>query len=199
MRGFTLISLLAEARSDKGFTLIELLVVIAIMGILTIMVVPSYNEYSRNQKLADATGQLQSVLRQTQNNAQTGTICKIAGGATSKALYWYVDFMLNGTQYSLVPQCESGSQTFPPTLLPTGVTISNISIYPQNSTNGCSLATGQTLRVQFNNVTSNVLFNDLSSGCPDNTNSSLEITLSLTGSQSKIIRIEKGGGIYVKK
>lgn len=180
----------------RGFTLIELLIVISIMAILTVAAIPGFNEYNRNQKINDAASNLQSVIRQVQNNAQTGTVCSNG----SKATYWYIDLPFNGTNYSVGANCETGTQTLSQATLPADVIISDISIYPPNSTgtDGCLLETGDTLKVKFNNITSNVSFIDSSDHCLDNTNSNLEITLSLQGSQSKVVKIEKGGRIYVK-
>lgn len=45
-------------RSLKGFTLIELLTVVAIVGILTVIVVPSYQSYVYRGKVSDATSNL---------------------------------------------------------------------------------------------------------------------------------------------
>lgn len=186
MRGFTF-----------GFTLLELLVVISIMAVLTIIAVPSFNEYSRNQKLNDAASQLQSILRQTQNNAQTGTVCNTLGEA-HRATYWRVNLSKVppvNKYYSMDPICEIGAIASQQINLPEGVIISDLIL------DTCS---PDEIQVQFSNINSEISFFDpsfspLVAGCPDLTNYSLEITLSLPGSQSKIVKIEKGGGIYVKQ
>lgn len=178
--------LILRKRSCKGFTLIELLVVIGIMAILIVVAVPSYNEYSKNQKLTEATKQLQTVLRQAQNNAQTGTVCNNG----SKAAYWSIVLSTGANTFSLTPSCATGSQTTSHPLSP------NVTISALNS-NSCPLSD---VVVWFNNISSKVTFYDSSSGCPDTTNGSLEITLSLAGSSnSKKVVVEKGGGIYVKQ
>lgn len=175
----------------RGFTLLELLVVIAIIGILAIVIVPSYNEYSKNQKLDSAAGQLQSVLRQAQNNAQTGTVCKI-GGTTYKASSWKVT--LNSDRYSVLPVCvgasSPASQEY---LLPSGVTISEV----RDPGPDCSvIPSSNPPTIEYTNLSSEVLFN--LSGCSPGVNAVIEITLNLDSS-SKIVQVEKGGGIYVKK
>lgn len=43
---------------QKGFTLIELMIAVVIIGILAAIVVPSYQEYVRRARAADATGVL---------------------------------------------------------------------------------------------------------------------------------------------
>lgn len=171
----------------RGFTLIELMVVMAIMAILVVVVVPSYNEYNNNQKLSDATAQLQTILRQAQNNAQTGTVCKITGG-TSKATNWHVDLSNGGSSYSFAPTCETGTQTAQTVLLPSGVTVLNLNI------SSCSYSP-PAVQAQFANISSEIKF--VASGCPDLTTQNLTITLSLGSSNSKNVVVEKGGAIYV--
>ena len=48
----------AEMRLQKGFTLIELLTVVAIIGILAVIVVPSYQSYIYRGKVPDALSNL---------------------------------------------------------------------------------------------------------------------------------------------
>lgn len=179
----------------RGFTLLELLVVISIMAILTVIAVPSFNEYSKNQKLNDAANNLQSVLRQAQNNAQTGTVCTI-GGNTYTASSWKIIF--NASNYSVSPVCIG---VLPPTpvsqqySLPSGVIISAV----KNKDNCGELSEG----VSYKNLSSEVVF-DLAN-CNVNVNDTLNITFCLTdsncpdGSMTKTVSIEKGGGIYVKQ
>jgi type IV pilus assembly protein PilE len=45
----------------RGFTLIEVLIVIGIISILAAIALPSYNNYIRRGKLAEATSQLSSM------------------------------------------------------------------------------------------------------------------------------------------
>lgn len=176
----------------RGFTLIELLVVITIMAILVVVIVPNYGSYNNNQKLGDAARQLQTILRQAQNNAQTGTVC----GNTARAIYWDVNLQTvhpNNGSYTIY--CDIGDGTIPKgqsiTLtLPTNITISNISIDTCSSAN---------ISVQFKNVSSEITFIDNTGGCPDTTNTKLKITLSLPGSTDKKVVVEKGGGIYVEQ
>jgi type II secretory pathway pseudopilin PulG len=176
------------------------MVVIAIIAIIVVVAVPSYNDYSNNQKLAEAVNQLQAVLRHAQNNAQTGTVCK----DDSRALYWRIDISSDpslNTFYSLSPVCEGGSQPAVETDLSAGVIVSNVAIVPvviSGSTTPCNVAGTLPLQVKFNNITSNISFNDPNSPrCVDETNSNLEITLSSSGNTRKVV-VEKGGGIYVK-
>lgn len=194
----------------KGFTLIELMVVIAIIAILVVIAIPSYNSYSNDQKLNEAVSQLQTILRQAQNNAQTGTICKI-GSNTYTASSWIV--ILNSDQYSFTPACSGApltptpsSQQYP---LPSGVIISSVRIVnlPNFSDiNACTVAPSaspdSSTAIVYKNLSSEIEFNVGGVGCPDgvsNPNVAVVITLSLNSSSTNTqdVVVEKGGPIYV--
>lgn len=175
----------------KGFTLIELLVVISIIAILIFVTTRGYKEYGQNQRLVEDANKLQSILRQAQNNAQTGTVCKI-GIATYTATTWNVT--LNSTNYILSPICKGAPVSPTPTLqqysLPSGTTISAIT---QVDAGGRVCAGSFPTIIKFKNLSSEISFDN---GCAPS-DSPLEATLS-SGSTSKIISIEKGGVIYVR-
>lgn len=168
----------------RGFTLIELMVVLTVIAILIVVAVPSYNNYNNNQKLADAANQLQAILRQAQNNAQTGTLCNDG----SKSDYWHVDLTKGANSYSFTSSCSS--QPIQSTTLPSEVTVSDIHL--KETGIDCSASNAQ---VQYKNISSEV--NLVTSDCPDTPNKHLEITLSLPDSSNRIVMVEKGGGIYV--
>ena len=48
---------------NKGFTLIEMMIVVAILGIVTAIAVPSYSEYVRKGKRADAKVELLRIAQ----------------------------------------------------------------------------------------------------------------------------------------
>jgi len=71
----------------KGFTLIEVMIVVAIVGILTAIAVPSYTEYVRKGKRADAKVELlklaqlqESYFVQNLSYASSLTAAQNAGG-----------------------------------------------------------------------------------------------------------------------
>lgn len=72
-------------QQSKGFTLIELMIVVAIVGILTAIAYPSYLEYIRDTRRANATIALSSLAAAmerfyTTNNTYVGTA---SGGVPS--------------------------------------------------------------------------------------------------------------------
>ncbi len=48
-------------KPHSGFTLVELMIAVAIVGILAAIVIPSYADYVRRGKIAEATSQLASM------------------------------------------------------------------------------------------------------------------------------------------
>lgn len=179
----------------RGFTLIELMVVIVIISILVVLGVPSYTAYNNNQKLTEATSQLQSVLRQAQNNAQTGTQCKV-GANTYKALTWGVD--LNSNKYTVSALCQEVSgedvRTFKNSLqeysLPSGITISNVQFTDPLCTDN-----DLPVSIDFKNLSSEATFQ---TSCSPGVNARAEITLGLSNSSNiRTLFVEKGGGIYI--
>lgn len=189
----------------RGFTLIELMVVIAIIAIIVVIAVPSYNEYNNNQKLADAANQLQTVLRQAQNNAQTGTAC-VSSSILYKATKWTIK--LYSDRYEVSPVCDfstypAGTPTPTPSLrsnpFPSGITISDVQIIDSPlDTTPCSESLPAT--IEYTNLSSSAVISDLS-GCTPGVNAIAKIILCLNcpSTNTRTIKVETGGGIYVEQ
>lgn len=90
---------------QKGFSLIELMTVVAIVGILAVIVVPSYRDYLTRGRIPDATSNLSTKRVQIEqfyqdNRAYTGAPACVADSTTSQ----YFDFscsVLTADAYTL--------------------------------------------------------------------------------------------------
>lgn len=87
----------------RGYTLVELLVVVAIIAIISTVVFANYRDFSKDQILVKATGQIQSLLRLAQTNASSGLKC----GADT-ATEWYVKFDPDKNHIRLFCQNSAG-------------------------------------------------------------------------------------------
>ncbi|WP_354623376.1 type IV pilin protein [Psychromonas sp. MME2] len=65
---------------EKGFTLIELLIVVAIIGILSMVVYPSYQDSMKSSRRADVQGALQGLAQAMERHYTTNG--SYAGAAT---------------------------------------------------------------------------------------------------------------------
>lgn len=98
----------------KGFTLLELLVVMAVIAISTIFIIPNLGKSTDDQKLKNVAEELQTLIRQAQNNAQSGALC-----GSSRGSYWGVQFRRisattgEGITYDLI----CGENRFNPTAI----------------------------------------------------------------------------------
>ncbi|WP_349984782.1 type IV pilin protein [Stenotrophomonas sp. WHRI 8082] len=76
----------SKARSIRGFTLIELMIVVAVVAILAVIALPSYNEYVRKSRRAQAKADLVEYAAlaerfHTVNNTYVGF--KFPGGSAT--------------------------------------------------------------------------------------------------------------------
>jgi type IV pilus assembly protein PilE len=72
--------------AQKGFTLIELMIVVAIIGILASIAIPSYNDYTKKGKAAEATANLADLRVKMEqyfqdNRTYVGGNCAPTNGA----------------------------------------------------------------------------------------------------------------------
>lgn len=88
------------ARQSEAFTLVELMLAVAIMAALTGFLLPTFNNYTKNQNLKQAQEQLRSDLRNVQNKALNGahsTTTITFGGTVYDIKYWGVRISNNAS------------------------------------------------------------------------------------------------------
>jgi len=95
--------------SARGFTLIELLIAIAIVAILATVAYPSYQDYARSGKRAEAISDLLKLqLAQEEwrsRNASYGTIADLNLSVSSDN-YSYSTANLSATTYQIIATAE---------------------------------------------------------------------------------------------
>lgn len=104
-----------DFRRMGGFTLMELMIVVAIVGILSAIALPSYTDYIRRGKLADATAQLSDGRVKLEQYFQDNRTYEDANGFTSPCPA--------DTQYFTFA-CVPAATTF--TITATGVSGTNV-------------------------------------------------------------------------
>jgi type IV pilus assembly protein PilE len=88
---------------QKGFTLIELMIVVAIIGIIASIALPSYTDYVKKGRAAEATGNLADLRVQMEqyfqdNRTYVGGNCTPASGAVN---FTYSCTTQTATEYTL--------------------------------------------------------------------------------------------------
>jgi type IV pilus assembly protein PilE len=82
-------------QKEAGFTLVELMITVVIIGILSAIVVPSYQQYVLRGKLTDAFTKLSSLQLRMENffqenrNYGTATVCGVDPAASNSADFTY--------------------------------------------------------------------------------------------------------------
>lgn len=84
-------------KAQRGFTLIELMVVVAIIGILASIAMPSYSDYVKRGKAAEATSTLANLRVQIEQYYQDNRT--------------YVGFACNPTQKYFTYSCTTQTAT----------------------------------------------------------------------------------------
>lgn len=159
----------------NAFTLVELLVVIAIMGIIGTFSLANYRSFGEDQKLKNASLDIQSLLRQAQSSATTNTKCGDLFDAK-----WQVEFA-SSTTVNL--KCQGPPPVTVATLIKS-LTWANITI----SVSGTGISCPLFPTVSFSPVSGKLNLD----GCV----SPLTVTLTNTKETVKFFKIEQGGRIY---
>jgi prepilin-type N-terminal cleavage/methylation domain-containing protein len=95
--------LLTVVARPQGFTLIELMMVVAIVGVLSVLAIPSFNNYVQRARTTEATQFLGAIkLRQEAFRSEFGQYCNIAdfhpdGVPGADARPWNPAFSANAT------------------------------------------------------------------------------------------------------
>ncbi|WP_374088579.1 type IV pilin protein [Methylomicrobium lacus] len=104
-------------KRNAGFTLIELMIVVAIVGILAGLAYPSYTEYVKKGRRADAKSALFQVQlaeeKYRANHTSYGTLAQIGVSDTSPNQYYTIAIdgdTLSGTAYTATAT-RTGLQT----------------------------------------------------------------------------------------
>lgn len=99
--------------SMRGFTLIELMIAVVIIGILSAIAYPSYTEYIRKARRAEAKSMLQEIqLVQEKYRANKSTYGTLTNLGWSKTLTYYdlaIDPAPTASAYSINANAKSGS------------------------------------------------------------------------------------------
>jgi type IV pilus assembly protein PilE len=84
---------------NKGFSLIELMMVVAIIGILSAVAYPSYQDYVRKARRADAQQFMMNLAQLNQryftdNRAYTATVATLSAVPTSVSNFYTISITL---------------------------------------------------------------------------------------------------------
>lgn len=173
---------------QKGFTLVELLVVISIMAIMSVFTFINVKDFTTEQALNKAVGDIQSLMRLAQSNATSSTLCGSSGGVT-----WTVRF--NSDQSTLDIICGSNNTLYR-TLTLQNVLIASI------KTSSCISSLSLPVSFTYSALKGVPDVTDSSGGisstCLGTTQSVTVNLLNAKSNSTKSFNISKGGAINVQ-
>lgn len=179
----------------NAYTLIELLIVFSIVILFSVLTIPSYINFNRNQEVKQSALSIKSQLRDAQNRSTSGekdqTDCVLSG--------YSIDFTINQNSFSILGSCSDSATNY--TLPSKNVIVSgfyNASSYPSSACSPAVLA-NNSLRIVYKNLNKGSAFYDWNTALQ--TGSILDyakigIKVSDTTGNSFVIIVSKDGEIY---
>lgn len=148
----------------SAFTIIEILVVFSLIAIFSVMMIPSYLNFNRNQEVKQAGLFIKSIIRDTQNRSQSG---EKELSSCSPLVGFYGQFSAGVNTFLTGGRCASSDFDALSNKLPSNnVNISafyNASSYPTAACSEIAMNNGS-LRLMFKTISHGVDFFDWDSG-----------------------------------
>lgn len=175
----------------NGFTLVELLVVVAIMAITGVFAFANFASFGEDKKLTNTTLEIQSLLKTAQTNAISNVKCS----DDSFNAIWKVEFLIDNKTINL--KCNNDSPIKTVTLDKISANISIDSVSGQTSIPS-SECPDLPFTTTFDRLTGKIKvegedYKDCIAMTVVVKNSKIT-----TGLNTKSLKIEKGGRIYVE-
>lgn len=170
-----------------------------LMATMTAAFIPNLRGFNASQRLVDSASQLQSDLRQVQNNATSGLKCQ-----TNTAVNWYLELTRDAVSntiksYTIGASCLNG-EVYTPTAynLPPGITVGQIDLDVCAVTNPVEM---NQFRIYYSNIYGMTSFTHNAVSCGVSARPQ-QVTLYLKSqSDSSLVNkviLNTGGAIYAQ-
>lgn len=183
----------------SAFTIIEILVVFSLIAIFSVLMIPSYLNFNRNQEVKQAGLFIKNSIRDTQNRSQSG---EKELSSCSPLVGFYGQFSTGTNTFTTGGRCATSDFDSLSDKLPSNkVNVSafyNASSYPTVACSEITMNNGS-LRLMFKTVSHGVDFFDWNSGLGTGTSlpySKIGIEVSNSGGSKYVIIIGNNGEIY---